>query len=162
MRPKVSFVILKGARRNIPHDEPLGQSETKTITLRIHSIQVIPSGLLMSYRISLSEGVASLVSSRQRSGGGVLVIWIPIPTGQMLHIALCCLEGSTMSNLVHRRRRCARIDPHSTPCLEGSTPEDGEVSLLRRGRWRDSFPSLVTTLHTPGGRTLPYGALSGS
>ena len=25
------------------------------------------------------------------------------------HIALCCLEGSTMSNLVHRRRRCARI-----------------------------------------------------
>ena len=136
MRPKVSFVILKGARRNIPHDEPLGQSETKTITLRIHSIQVIPSGLLMSYRISLSEGVASVVSYRQRSGGGVLVIWIPIPTGQMLHIALCCLEGST--------------------------PEDGEVSLLRRGRWRDSSPSLVTTLHTPGGRTLPYGALSGS
>ena len=68
MRPKVSFVILKGARRNIPHDEPLGQSETKTITLRIHSIQVIPSGLLMSYRISLSEGVASVVSSRQRMG----------------------------------------------------------------------------------------------
>ena len=68
MRPKVSFVILKGDRRNIPHDEPLGQSETKTITLRIHSIQVIPSGLLMSYRISLSEGVASVVSSRQRSG----------------------------------------------------------------------------------------------
>ena len=68
MRPKVSFVILKGARRNIPHDEPLGQSETKTITLRIHSIQVIPSGLLMSYRISLSEGVASVVSSRQRIG----------------------------------------------------------------------------------------------
>ena len=27
----------------------------------------------------------------------------------MLQIALCCLEGSTMSNLVHRRRRCARI-----------------------------------------------------
>ena len=36
-----------------------------------------------------------------------------IRAGQMLHIALCCLEGSTMSNLVHRRRRCARIDPHS-------------------------------------------------
>ena len=78
MRPKVSFVILKGARRNIPHDEPLGQSETKTITLRIHSIQVIPSGLLMSYRISLSEGVASVVSSRQRSECGVLVIWTPV------------------------------------------------------------------------------------
>ena len=29
---------------------------------------------------------------------------------KLLHIALCCLEGSTMSNLVHRRRRCARID----------------------------------------------------
>ena len=45
-------------------------------------------------------------------------------TGQMLHIALCCLEGSTMSNLVHRRRRCARIVLHSILCLEGSTPED--------------------------------------
>ena len=162
MRPKVSFVLLKGDRRNIPHDEPLGQSETKTITLRIHSIQVIPSGLLMSYRISLSEGVASVVSSRQRSECRVLVIWTPVPTGQMLHIALRCLEGSTMSNLVHRRRRCARIGPIWYCCLEGSTPEDGEVSLLRRGRWRDSFPSLVTTLHTPGGRTLPYDALSGS
>ena len=38
--------------------------------------------------------------------------------------ALCCLEGSTMSNLVHRRRRCARIVLHSILCLEGSTPED--------------------------------------
>ena len=27
----------------------------------------------------------------------------------MSHIALCCLEDSTLSNLVHRRRRCARI-----------------------------------------------------
>ena len=43
----------------------------------------------------------------------------------MLQIALRWLEGSTMSNLVHRRRRCARIDLHSTLCLEGSTPEDG-------------------------------------
>ena len=25
------------------------------------------------------------------------------------HTQLCCLEGSTLSNLVHRRRRCARI-----------------------------------------------------
>ena len=40
------------------------------------------------------------------------------------HIALCCLEGSTMSNLVHRRRRCARIVLHSILCLEGSTPQD--------------------------------------
>ena len=30
----------------------------------------------------------------------------------MHHIALCCLEGSTMSNLVHRQRRCARIVPY--------------------------------------------------
>ena len=35
-----------------------------------------------------------------------------IRAGQMLHIALCCLEGSTMSNLVHRQRRCARIVPY--------------------------------------------------
>ena len=35
-----------------------------------------------------------------------------IRAGQMLHIALCCLEGSTPSNQVHRRRRCARIDLH--------------------------------------------------
>ena len=47
-----------------------------------------------------------------------------IPTGKMLHMALCCLEGSTMSNLVHRRRRCARIDLDLILCLEGSTPED--------------------------------------
>ena len=45
----------------------------------------------------------------------------------MLHIALCCLEGSTMSNLVHRRRRCARIMIHTILCLEGSTPLDGSV-----------------------------------
>ena len=31
---------------------------------------------------------------------------------KMSHIALCCLEGSIMSNLVHRRRRCARIDTY--------------------------------------------------
>ena len=41
--------------------------------------------------------------------------------------ALCCLEGSTMSNLVHRRRRCARILTHTILCLEGSTPEDMSV-----------------------------------
>ena len=50
---------------------------------------------------------------------------LSILIGQMLHIALCCLEGSTMSNLVHRRRRCARIVPYMILCLEGSTPEDG-------------------------------------
>ena len=30
-----------------------------------------------------------------------------------------------MSNLVHRRRRCARIVPYMILCLEGSTPQDG-------------------------------------
>ena len=35
-----------------------------------------------------------------------------IRAGQMLHIALCCLEGSIMSNLVHQQRRCARIVPY--------------------------------------------------
>ena len=42
----------------------------------------------------------------------------------MPHIALCCLEGSTLSNLVHRGRRCARIVTYMILCLEGSTPED--------------------------------------
>ena len=36
----------------------------------------------------------------------------PSSQDKMLHMALRCLEGSTMSNLVHRRRRCARIGPY--------------------------------------------------
>ena len=39
-------------------------------------------------------------------------------------MSLCCLEGSTMSNLVHRQRRCARIVLYTILCLEGSTPQD--------------------------------------
>ena len=35
--------------------------------------------------------------------------WMAVPSHTQPHRALCCLEGSTMSNLVHRRRRCARI-----------------------------------------------------
>ena len=57
----------------------------------------------------------------------VFVVW---HTGQLLHIALRGLEGSTLSNLVHRRRRCARIDLHSILCLEGSTPQDRGLSLF--------------------------------
>ena len=53
-------------------------------------------------------------------------------TGQMPHIALRCLEGSTMSNLVHRRRRCARIVLYTILCLEGSTPEDVCISHFHR------------------------------
>ena len=55
--------------------------------------------------------------------------------GQLLHMALCCLEGSTLSNLVHRRRRCARISKHTILCLEGSTPQDGGLSLFIALRW---------------------------
>ena len=42
--------------------------------------------------------------------------------------SICCLEGSTMSNLVHRQRRCARIVLYTILCLEGSTPEDRYLS----------------------------------
>ena len=58
-----------------------------------------------------------------------------IRAGHMPHIALRCLEGSTMSNLVHRRRRCARIVPIWYCCLEGSTPEDRGLSLFIALRW---------------------------
>ena len=53
----------------------------------------------------------------------------------MPHIALCCLEGSTLSNLVHRRRRCARIVQHMILCLEGSTPEDRYLTRRRISLW---------------------------
>ena len=70
-----------------------------------------------------------------------------IRAGQMLHIALCCLEGSTMSNLVHRRRRCARIVPHSTLCLEGSTPEEREgLSLFIALRWMQDREGVMMWL----------------
>ena len=47
----------------------------------------------------------------------------------MHHIALRCLEGSTMSNLVHRRRRCARIDIDSI-LLPGGQYARGWVFIL--------------------------------
>ena len=40
-----------------------------------------------------------------------------------------------MSNLVHRRRRCARIVLQSILCLEGSTPEDGYLTRRRISLW---------------------------
>ena len=52
-----------------------------------------------------------------------------IRAGQMPHIALRCLEGSTMSNLVHRRRRCARIGLHSR-LLPGGQYATGQVFIL--------------------------------
>ena len=48
----------------------------------------------------------------------------------MPHIALRCLEGTTMSNLVHQRRRCARLVLYTILCLEGSTPKDECLSLF--------------------------------
>ena len=47
----------------------------------------------------------------------------------MHHIALCCLEGSTMSNLVHRRRRCARIVPYMILLPGGQYARGWERSL---------------------------------
>ena len=110
MRPKVSFVILKGARRNIPHDEPLGQSETKTITLRIHSIQVIPSGLLMSYRISLSEGVAPGYSGSCPPGTGVpVVLFLPriMRIGRMSVLWRGSEQNINQKNPLERMEGCA-------------------------------------------------------
>ena len=49
----------------------------------------------------------------------------------MHHIALCCLEGSTMSNLVHRRRRCARIVPYMI-LLPGGQYARGWILFLPR------------------------------
>ena len=43
-------------------------------------------------------------------------------------MTLCCLEGSTMSNLVHRRRRCARIGLHSR-LLPGGQYATGQVFI---------------------------------
>ena len=42
-----------------------------------------------------------------------------------------------MSNLVHRRRRCARIVTYMILCLDGSTPEDGSGAFtnLKYSLW---------------------------
>ena len=54
----------------------------------------------------------------------------------MHYIALCCLEGSTMSNLVHRRRRCARIVPHMILLPGGQYARGREgLSLFIALRW---------------------------
>ena len=47
----------------------------------------------------------------------------------MPHIALCCLEGSTLSNLVHRRRRCARIVTYMVLLPGGQYARGWERSL---------------------------------
>ena len=55
--------------------------------------------------------------------------WMAVPSHAASQ-SICCLDGSTMSNLVHRQRRCARIVPYTILCLEGSTPEEGMVYLV--------------------------------
>ena len=63
----------------------------------------------------LYDANKDILSSDSRRGGTeewikrVRIIDSTTVMTMMLHIALCCLEGSTMSNLVHRQRRCARI-----------------------------------------------------
>ena len=57
---------------------------------------------------------------------------VSILIGQLLHITLRCLEGSTMSNLVHQRRRCARIVSHSI-LLPGGQYARGRVSPPVKG-----------------------------
>ena len=56
-------------------------------------------------------GTASMARKRHlaSTARGFYCFCLTSTTGQLLHLALGCLEGSTMSNLVHRRRRCARI-----------------------------------------------------
>ena len=62
-----------------------------------------------------------------------------IPQDTLQHIALCCLEGSTMSNLVHRRRRCARIVLYTHTLPGGQyargleTPHQSEVIVVAPG-----------------------------
>ena len=48
------------------------------------------------------------------------------------HTQLCCLEGSTMSNLVHRQRRCARIDLHDYAAWRAVRQRKGRFILVYR------------------------------
>ena len=56
-------------------------------------------------------GTASMARKRHlaSSARGLFGLCLMASQDTLPHIALCCLEGSTLSNLVHRRRRCARI-----------------------------------------------------
>ena len=62
-----------------------------------------------------------------------------------------------MSNLVHRRRRCARIVLHSILCLEGSTPEDGgeaDTQVAPVGRRMCGIPIPRVSLRSALGYVL--------
>ena len=87
--------------------------------------------LLEDFQTGRSINGSPETSCINRKGFLMFLSYLP-PLFMTLHIALCCLEGSTMSNLVHRRRRCARIVLHLILCLEGSTPEDGRFIYVYR------------------------------
>ena len=64
-----------------------------------------------------------------------------------------------MSNLVRRRRRCARIDLYTRLCLDGSTPEDERFiyvyrlaidAMTRKGddATAGKYPSLLEDFQT--------------
>ena len=69
-------------------------------------------------------------------------MWQPSNTipGHMHHIALCCLEDSTMSNLVHQRRRCARIVSYMILLPRGQYAEEWILFLPRIERIERSCP----------------------
>ena len=107
-----------------------------------------------------------VVPSRHRSACGILVM-CPSLQETRLHMALRCLEGSTMSNLVHRRRRCARIVLHSILCLEGSTPQDrsgADTQTAHVGRCMCGIPYPGCRFALPWAKCLlPFqGAYFGS
>ena len=76
-----------------------------------------------------------------------------------LHIALRCLEGSTLSNLVHRRRRCARIVTYMV-LLPGGQYARGQgfifvyrLAMDAKTLWGDDgaygkYPSLLEDFQT--------------
>ena len=78
-------------------------------------------------------GTASMARKRHlaSTARGFYCFCLTSTTGQLLHLALGCLEGSTMSNLVHRRRRCARIVPYMI-LLPGGQYARGWILFLPR------------------------------
>ena len=131
----------------VQNEPPAEATDDYLRTARSSSSGVLPSRqrFSLSYIRGRCPRLLRVVPSRHQSACGRLVIWISILTGhdatyrtllsiligQMLHIALCCLEGSTLSNLVHRRRRCARIVLHSI-LLPGGQYARGWVSHQAR------------------------------
>ena len=81
-------------------------------------------------------GTASMARKRHlaSTARGFYCFCLTSTTGQLLHLALGCLEGSTMSNLVHRRRRCARIVPYMILLPGGQYARGWRAEPLTRRR----------------------------